>query len=142
MNSFSAEKSIFIEAPAAKVWDALTNPKLIKQYFFGVDVISDWKVGNPILYKGSWEGKSFEDKGTILEMDPEKRMVCDYWSSFSGLPDTPENRQKITYTLTPKEKGSQLQILQENIPTEKAREDSEKNWGIVLEAMKKLLENE
>ena len=107
-----------------------------------MDVISDWKVGNPILYKGSWEGKSFEDKGTILEMDPEKRMVCDYWSSFSGLPDTPENRQKITYTLTPKEKGSQLQILQENIPTEKAREDSEKNWGIVLEAMKKLLENE
>jgi len=43
---FAARKSITINAPAAKVWDALINPELIKQYLFGTEAISDWEVGS------------------------------------------------------------------------------------------------
>ena len=52
------------DAPAKNVWEALINPAMIKQYFFGTDVVSDWKVGNSIVWRGTWQGKEYEDKGT------------------------------------------------------------------------------
>jgi hypothetical protein len=30
----------------------MTNPEIIKQYMFGTNVISDWKEGSPIVWKG------------------------------------------------------------------------------------------
>ena len=57
-NEFISEASTTINAPVSKVWDALTKPDLIKQYLFGTEVITDWKVGSPITYKGVWQGKS------------------------------------------------------------------------------------
>ena len=57
-----AKESISINAPVGKVWDALTNPEVIKQYMFGTNVISDWKEGSPIVWKGEWQGKKYEDK--------------------------------------------------------------------------------
>ena len=64
-DKFIAEAKTTIHAPASKVWDALTKPELIKQYLFGTDVISDWKVGSPITYKGEWQGKSFEEYALV-----------------------------------------------------------------------------
>jgi uncharacterized protein YndB with AHSA1/START domain len=61
-----AKTSLSIAAPAAKVWDALVNPQVIKQYMFGTAVVSDWQPGSPITWKGEWKGKPYEDKGTIL----------------------------------------------------------------------------
>ena len=58
---FAAAASVTIAATAERVWDALTNPSLIKQYLFGTDAISDWKPGSPITYRGVWEGKPYED---------------------------------------------------------------------------------
>jgi uncharacterized protein YndB with AHSA1/START domain len=138
--SFTATKSVTINAPAAKVWDALTNPELIKQYFFGVEAESNWKEGSTIIYKGEWQGKTFEDKGIILKIEPGKMLVTNYWSGFSGLPNKPENYQKVTYELSEAAHKTTLAITQENIPTEKSRDDSEKNWDMVLDNLKQLLE--
>lgn len=71
-------KSIRINASTATVWEALTNPERIKQYFFGTECISDWKKGSPILYKGVWEGKTFEDKGNILAIVSGKLIYYNY----------------------------------------------------------------
>jgi len=57
-NSFISKASTTVNAPASKVWDALTNPAIIKQYMLGTQVTSDWKVGSSIVYKGEWQGKS------------------------------------------------------------------------------------
>lgn len=63
---FMSEATTTINAPASKVWEALIDPDLIKQYLYGTEVTSDWKVGSPITYKGEWQGKAYEDKGQIL----------------------------------------------------------------------------
>ena len=55
-NTLIAEATVTINAPAARVWESLTDPDLIRQYLFGADVITDWKVGSPILYKGTYMG--------------------------------------------------------------------------------------
>ena len=58
-----ATVSARVHAPPSRVWEALTRPELIKQYLFGTDVVSDWMPGSPILYRGEWQGKPFEDTG-------------------------------------------------------------------------------
>jgi uncharacterized protein YndB with AHSA1/START domain len=139
-DKLTATAKTTIHAPASKVWDALTKPELIKQYLFGADVISDWKVGSPITYKGEWEGKSFEDKGKILKLEPEKLLMSTHWSPLSGVPDTPENYHTITYKLSEKNGGTDVTITQDNNANKEERVHSEQNWKTVLDGMKKLLE--
>lgn len=135
-----AEKSITIHAPIDKVWEALTSPALIKQYFFGTEAVSDWKVGSSIIFRGTWEGKPYEDKGTILAFEKAKYLKYNYWSCFSGTADTPENYANIIYSLAVNKDGTVLTITQDHCLSEESRDHSVKNWGTVLGNLKKLLE--
>ena len=135
-----AKTSTTISAPAPRVWDALTNPKLIKQYFFGSEAISDWKEGSTLNFRGEWEGKEYMDKGTILKSEPNKLFQYSYYSSFSNLPDVPENYATVVYELLEEDGQTTLTVKQENIANEEARKNSEKNWEQVLQSLKDLLE--
>ncbi len=139
-NKLSLTKSITIHTPKADVWDALTNPEQIRKYFFGTETTSDFKKGSPIVYKGIWEGKPYEDKGTVLEVEKNTVFKHNYWSSFAGTPDAPENYANITYKLTGEDGNVILSITQDNIASEEAKTHSENNWAMVLDGMKKLLE--
>jgi uncharacterized protein YndB with AHSA1/START domain len=139
-NKLVATKSISIKAPIGKVWKALTDPELIKKYFYGTETTTSWKVGSPIRFQGIWEGKPYEDKGTILAFEENKLIKYNYWSSFSGIPDVPENYNDITYLLTQQDGEVVYTVLQEGIRDEQTREHSETNWGVVMDQMKKLLE--
>ena len=136
----TASASTTIAAPPEKVWQALTDPEIVKQYFFGTQVTTDWKVGSPITYSGEWEGNSYEEKGKILEIDQGKKIVTSYWSSMSGVPDVPENYQTVSYELAPKGHMTEVTITQEGSKDQEAKKHSEENWGMVLDGMKKLLE--
>lgn len=135
-----AKVEVTVNAPINKVWKALIDPKLIKQYLFGTEVATDWKVGSPILWKGVWQGKIYEDKGKILKIVPEKLLETTYWSSMSGLPDTPANYKKVTYELKEDKSITTLTLTQDNNSTEEDKNHSEQNWTMALEGMKKLLE--
>ena len=140
-NTFTARTATTINASASDVWAALTKPELIKKYLFNTAVISDWKVGSPIIYKGEWEGKAFEDKGKILQIEPEKLLMSTHWSPLSGVPDSPENYHTVTYTLSGKGDSTEVTITQDNNATEEEKVHSEANWKTVLDGMKKMLED-
>lgn len=137
---FIARASITIKAPVSKVWDALVNPKMIRQYMFGTDVVSDWKKGSPIVWKGEWEGKKYEDKGVILELEAKRMVRYSHFSPLSGQPDLPENYHTVTIELSGDDVQTHVSLSQDNNPTEQARQHSEKNWVIMLAGLKKLLE--
>ena len=139
-SNITGKASISINASASKVWEALTTPSIIKQYFFGTDAVSDWKVGSPLIFKGEWQGNKYEDKGTILESVPQKLFKYSYWSFMSGMEDKPENYVDVTYALAGNNDGTTLTITQENIPDEKTKEHSEENWRKVIGDLKNLLE--
>ena len=139
-NQYKGEASIVIDATREEVWDALTNPEMIKKYFFGTEAVSDWKKGSPLYFRGEWEGKKYEDKGTILETKPGELFKYDYWSSMSGIEDKPENYVTVTYTLTEVLGKTRVTITQENIPSDEMRKHSEENWNKVLADLKNLLE--
>lgn len=139
-SSLVAKASTTINAPASRVWEALTKPELIKQYLFDTEVISDWKVGSPITYKGEWQGKPFEDKGKILQFEPGHSLVSTHWSPLSGVPDSPENYHTVSYRLSEKDGKTEVTITQDNNASEEEKMHSEQNWRQVLEGMKKMLE--
>jgi uncharacterized protein YndB with AHSA1/START domain len=134
-------KSLTINAPAAKVWKALTDASIVKQYFFGTNVKSDWKKGSPIIWEGEWEGKSYQDTGTILDIDPGKYIKYNYWSSMSGTENKPENYANITYTLDEKDGKTELKLTQDNIKNKESLEHSEQNWMMVFGKMKEMVED-
>jgi uncharacterized protein YndB with AHSA1/START domain len=135
-----ARASITINAPGTNVWNALVNPEAIKQYMFGTNVVSDWKEGSPIVWKGEWQGKSYEDKGVILQFKPGRTIQYSHFSPLSGLPDKPESYHTVTIELSNEGTQTRVSLSQDNNPTEQAREHSEKNWGTMLTALKKFLE--
>jgi len=139
-NNITGHVEMSITAPATKVWKALTDPLLVKQYFFGTEVATDWKKGSPIRFTGEWEGKPYEDKGTILDVQEYRLLKYNYWSSRSGIADKPENYVDITFTLDEKDGITTLTVTQENISDEEMRAHSEENWQKVLTGMKHLLE--
>ena len=139
-NNLIAKATITVNAPRSKVWDALTKKDLIKQYMFGTDVTTDWKVGSPITYKGIWEGKAYEDKGKILQIEPNELLVSTFWSFLSGLADIPENYKTIRYELSPEGDGTRLTITQDNNDSEEDANHSAQNWRMVLDGIKKLVE--
>ena len=138
--TFTSKSTIAINASASKVWDALTKPELIKQYLFGTEVTTDWKVGSPITYKGEWEGKTYEDKGKVLQVEKEKLLVSTFWSSLSALADIPENYKTVRYELSADDKGTRLTITQDNNISQEEADHSGQNWKMVLEGIKKLVE--
>ncbi len=140
MTNYSLKTAIEIKAPAAKIWQALTDPTIVKQYFFGTDLKSDWQLGSPITWEGEWEGKRYMDTGTILDIEPGFRVKYNYWSSMSGTEDIPENYIDITYELKETIGKTTLYITQEKIKTEEAKQHSEQNWQWVFGKMKELIE--
>jgi uncharacterized protein YndB with AHSA1/START domain len=136
-----AKASTKIDAPPAKVWDALVKPELIQKYMFGATVVSDWKVGSPIVWKGEWQGKKYEDKGVILEMQPQKRLRYSHFSPLSGLPEKPENFHHVTIELAPDGRQTAVQLSQDNNPTDEGRKQSEENWKKMLAGLKDVAES-
>lgn len=128
-----------INASIEKVWDALINPEIVKEYFFGSSQNTDWEIGSSIQWTGEYEGTKYIDKGRVLEFVPNNKLSYSYLSSWSGLDDKPENYLLVTYEVKTIESGTELTITQSNYDEEKAKHSVE-NWAIVIAGLKKLVE--
>jgi len=135
-----ARAEVTINTNVKRVWDALINPEVIKKYMFGTTVSSNWKVGSSITWRGEWQGKTYEDKGVIRQITPERILQYTHFSPLTGLPDIPENYHTVTIEIAAKGKQTALSLSQDNNPTEEAKKHNEKNWGMMLSGLKKILE--
>ena len=129
-----------IHAPVSKVWQALTDPALIKQYLFNTNTVTDWKKGSDITWSGVHEGKSYQDKGTIVDIIPERKLHTTHYSPLSGKEDKQENYHNVIYELETGGEQTIITLTQDNVTNEKELEHVHGNWDMILEGMKKLLE--
>jgi uncharacterized protein YndB with AHSA1/START domain len=135
-----ANVSTTIRAPRSKVWDALVNPQAIKQYMFGTDVQSTWREGSPIVWKGEWKGKPYEDKGEIRRIEPGSRLEYTHFSPLAGAPDKPENYHTVAVELAGDGPETRVSLSQDNNANDEARQHSEQNWKTMLDGLKKYVE--
>jgi len=141
---------VTINAPAAKVWDALVNPGQTKKYMFGCETVSDWKIGSPLLWQMEYEGKPFIPvKGNIVKIEPGKLLVYTVIDPNSGMADIPENYLNVEYALTEANGQTTLTVTQSGFEGaadgEKRYKDTYNNgegWNPILVQIKALVEGE
>lgn len=139
--SCTADVKMRINANPERVWTALTDPNEIRKYLFGTTTITNWQVGGPIRFVGEWDGKPYEDKGSVLAVEHLKLIRFTYWSSMSGLADVPENYVVVTYQLESDNGNTNFTLTQENCRSEEARQHAEENWAMAIGTLKRLAES-
>lgn len=134
-------KTILLNTTAAKVWEALTNPVLMKRWMSEeeIEIDSNWEVGGPMIVRGKVNGK-YEYKGTILQIEPGKMLRYNSWNKISRLPDRPENYSVVEFQLVSTENQTSLTLTHSNLIAEAAYEHSNFYWGSALYAIKMLVE--
>ena len=136
-----AKATVDIDASPTDVWTALTDPAKIEKYMFGSQVVTDWNQGSPIVWKGDYEGKSYEDKGEILEIEPPRRLEVTHFSPLSGEEDIPENYHRVLYELEERGAKTRVALTQDNNSSEEAAQHSSANWEKVLTGLKEVVES-
>jgi uncharacterized protein YndB with AHSA1/START domain len=106
----------------------------------GARVRTDWRPGSSITWTGEYQGKAFEDKGEVLEYRPAQRLKVTHFSPLSGQPDEPSNYHTVIYDLTENNGRTRVSLWQDNNATEEEAEHSSKNWQMMLDGLKDLVE--
>lgn len=140
---------ITLHASVSKVWDALVNPEQTQKYMFGCKALSDWKIGSPLLWEGTYEGNTMVFvKGNIVSFEPEKLLAYTVIDPNNpAIANIPENYLTVSYTLESTNGLTVLTVTQGdyNIVAEgeKRYQESYNNgegWNPILLEIKKLVE--
>jgi uncharacterized protein YndB with AHSA1/START domain len=141
MTGYTATAQTEIDAAPDRVWAAMTDPEQIKEYMFGSHVETDWQPGSRIVWKGEFQGKAYEDKGEILEVEPGRRLKVTHFSPLTGQDDVPENYHTVTYDLDERDGRTQVSLSQDNAGSEDEAEHSAAMWQQILDGLKKTVES-
>jgi uncharacterized protein YndB with AHSA1/START domain len=140
MSTYVATAECEIEASPEDVWRGLTDPEAIREFMFGSEVQTDWKPGSPITWKGEYEGKSYEDKGEIVTVEPGRLLEVTHFSPLSGQEDTPENYHRVRYELQAADGRTRVRLTQDNSGSAEEAEHSSATWQAMLDGLKKVVE--
>jgi uncharacterized protein YndB with AHSA1/START domain len=131
-------KEILLNASPEKVWRALTDPEITKKYFYHCKVLSDWKVGSTITFKG----KIFwifpvELNGVVKQIEPGR--FLQYTLQNHGN----SGKSLVTDELIDQNGKARLKIT-DDVGTEKDFEKrykkSMRGWDKILRGLKETVE--
>lgn len=127
-----------IRTTPERLWEALTDPNLIRQYWYGVNVECAWKPGAP--WKMTFPGGGLADAGDVLEIEPLRRIVI-RWHNEWNADLRAEGASRCTFELHPLEDAVKLTITQElDRPESKFIAAVSVGWPYTLANLKSLLE--
>ena len=128
--------AIYIEASAAKVWEALTNGEHTKHYWSRY-VQSDWKVGSRVECLRADKSKLSHD-GEVLEIDAPRRLVMTFDVTPEGMKEPPS---RVTYELEELHGATKLTVIHNGFPPEsEVLKGISKGWPYILSSLKTYLE--
>ncbi len=82
----------YVATTPQKLWNALTDAEMTKQYWVRHRNASDWKVGS------AWEHQDYDDPsvidivGKVIEYDPPRRLVLSWAFPENAWPYWPHRR--------------------------------------------------
>lgn len=137
-------KTITINAPSAAVWAALTEPVVMQQWMAEekIEILTDWQIGHPMLIRGHLHRIKFENKGQVLQFQPEQLLQYTHLSSLSRLPDEPASYTILEFHLAPSATQTALTLTVWNFPTETIYRHLAFYWPVALAMAKKLIEKQ
>lgn len=91
-------------APIAKVWEAITNKDMMKEWYFDLEEFRA-EVGFEFRFQGQGEGcDQYTHKCVVLEVEPLKKLS--YSWQYVGY----EGYSVVSFELTSKEDGTHLKL--------------------------------
>ncbi|MFF1571226.1 SRPBCC domain-containing protein [Leifsonia sp. NPDC058292] len=140
MSSYVARAEADIAAPRERVWRVLASNGSHPEILFGAEIVSDWRIGSRIVWRGEYEGKKFEDHGVVIELVEPSRMVLTHFSPMTGLPDVPENYHTLRFELDETPTGTHVTLDQDNNRSVEAAEHSRQLWVAMLDGVRQVAE--
>ncbi|QIF02965.1 SRPBCC domain-containing protein [Roseimicrobium sp. ORNL1] len=127
------EQSLFIGAPAAEVWAALTTKAFVDQYYLAPLLVLELQDRGRIAY--GLETPMIE--GIVAKVDPPR--VLEHTFEFAG---TPNSGSVVTYEIEPVGDSMCLLRLTHMIfkGTDQMIADIREGWPVILSSLKTLLE--
>jgi uncharacterized protein YndB with AHSA1/START domain len=139
--STSTTSRIQIKAPAAAVWNALTNPDMVKRWQYGSVLTTTWEPDAPIRFTVEWDGQRFEQWGRVIEFIPNVSLKYSLFAPRPDLTDSPENYFFMTYRLQSRDGMTLLEITQDDPrPAINSQPPEEETESPILRALKDLVE--
>lgn len=137
----SIQKTVQIDAAPALVFDAITNPKQIINYYPVDNVEAGKQVGEAIIFTGEIGGVSFKDDGIIESFERPFEFSYRYWSDNHGTERTAENEMTIRYSLVEHANGTKLTLEHSNLLTPERQSMMNDTWDFLLDSLKTYVES-
>ena len=131
----------YIAATPDKVWQALTDGTLTRQYWYGRRIESDWKVGSTVTFWYHTEdGEAVSDRGIVLESNPPRRLSYTWHVEFADeLRD--EHPSRVIFEIEPSGKEVKLTLTHDEFePGSKILDGVRSGWPAILASLKTMLE--
>ncbi len=136
MAEFTATAQTEVAATPERVWAALTTPAQVAAYMQGSRVTTTWEVGSTITWDGEYDGRAYQDKGTVLTYDEPHVLAVTHYSPMTGQPDEPESYHTVVYVLTASPEGTRLELTQDGCDSEEQAAQFSRNWQAMLDGLK------
>lgn len=132
---------VFIKAPPDRVWEAITNPEMVGQYFFGARMEkATFEVGSSIR---SWspDHTTLWTNNTVLECNPPRKLVHT-WRSLYDQELAAEEESRVTWEIEPQEAGySKLTVIHDRLEgAPKTAKNVSGGWMLIISGLKTLIE--
>ena len=131
--------TIYIAAPPEKVWQALTSAAFSRQYFSGLAIESDLKIGGALTVRAP-DG-SVHIGGEVIECEPSKRLTVTWNVNWPGLVEK-LGPTLVTYEIEPAGDATRLTMLQshDRAISDDILSGGRTGWPAILSSLKSLLE--
>jgi uncharacterized protein YndB with AHSA1/START domain len=128
----------FIRTTQEKLWEALTSPDFITQYWFGMKCDSDFKTGSP--WRLVFTDGRVADTGEIVEADAPRRLAIKWRNEFRPELKA-EGYSLCTFELEPADGAVKLTVTHGiDVPEAKFVQAVSGGWPVILSNLKSLLE--
>ena len=125
--------STYIRTTPDRLWDALTNPEMTQQFYYGGRVQAELKPGGNFSYLAP--NGEINLHGEVLEIDPPKKLVTTFratWAEAGG------ETTRVMYEIEPM--GEVCKFTMTHFDYEKSKAGVEEGWPIIVAGLKTLLE--
>jgi uncharacterized protein YndB with AHSA1/START domain len=129
----------YITSTQEKVWNALRDGELTKQYWGNRINQSDWKVGSRWEHRDRDDAKLVDVVGQVVESDPPRKLVLTW--AMPADEARPSAHSRVTFVLEQLGDAVRLTVTHEEFEegSDMLRKISN-GWPVVLSSLKSLLE--
>ena len=133
----AVDPSISIKTTPERLWQAITDPELRRQYNFGVGVVSDWEPGSRYQAVHPAAPTAISE-GENLEVDPPRRLVQSFTALWSEDVER-EGTSRVTWEIEPIADSCRLTVTHDQL-REGANDELYGGWPMILSGLKTWLE--